>query len=89
MIQLGKINKTFATGLLVVFLCGAMGGFMIHTFVCLMPTIYQKITDKADFALAEEVISSLFRQIYIPFYTLYSMLVIIPAIAVVVLIQWQ
>lgn len=59
---------------------------MIHTFLCLMPTVYQKIMDKTDFSLAENVISSLFRQIYVPFYTLYSMLVIIPAIAVIVLI---
>lgn len=86
MIQLGKTDKAFATGLTIIFLCGAMGGFMIHTFMCLMPTVYQKIMDKADFTLAENVISSLFRQIYVPFCTLYSMLVIIPAIAVMVLI---
>lgn len=86
MMQLGKTDKAFATGLIIVFLCGAMGGFMIHTFMCLMPTVYQKIMDKGDFTLAESVLSSMFRQIYVPFYTLYSMLVIIPAIAVMVLI---
>ena len=86
MMQLGKTDKAFATGLTIIFLCGAMGGFMIHTFLCLMPTIYQKIMDKADFTLAENVISSLFRQIYVPFYSLYSIFVIIPAIAVMVLI---
>lgn len=86
MTELSKTNVTLATGLTVVFLCGAMGGFMIHTFLCLMPTLYQKIMEKDDFALAENVIESAFRQIYVPFFVLYTMLVIVPAIAVVVLI---
>ena len=63
----------------VLFLCGAMGGFMIHTVVCLMPTIYKDIMETGPFTLAEKVISDTFKQIYVPFFTLYSMLVIIPA----------
>lgn len=86
MTKLSENHKTWATGLSVVFLCGAMGGFMIHTFLCLMPTIYQKIMEKADVSLAESVIESAFRQIYVPFFVLYTMLVILPAIGVIVLI---
>ncbi|MBE5906949.1 MAG: hypothetical protein E7277_09265 [Lachnospiraceae bacterium] len=86
MMILAKKNQTPATILTVVFLCGAMGGFMIHTFLCLQPTIYQRIMEKEDPALAQKVITSIFKQIYVPFFTLYSMLVIIPAIAVMVLI---
>lgn len=86
MMQLYKINSALATGMTIVFLCGAMGGFMIHIFLCMMPTIYNKIMEKKDFELAETVIESAFRQIYVPFYTLYSMLVILPAIVVMVLI---
>ncbi|MCR5789776.1 MAG: hypothetical protein K6G83_07800 [Lachnospiraceae bacterium] len=79
-------HPIIATVLTVIFLIGAMGGFMIHTFLCQQPTIYRKIIAKADHELAEDVIRSVFRQIYVPFFTLYSMLVIIPAIAVIVLI---
>ena len=86
MTKLSVTHKTWATGLSVVFLCGAMGGFMIHTFLCLMPTIYQRIMEKRDDSLAETVIEAAFRQIYVPFFVLYTMLVILPAIAVVVLI---
>ena len=86
MMTLHKEHPTHATVLTVIFLIGAMGGFMIHTFLCQQPTIYRKIIAKADQELAEEVIQSAFRQIYVPFFTLYSMLVIIPAIAVIVLI---
>ena len=86
MLQLKKVNEKLAIGLTIIFLCGAMGGFMIHSFLCLIPTIYQKIMKRDDFELAEDIINTLFRQIYVPFYTLYAMLVIIPAIVVIVLI---
>lgn len=56
-----------------------MGGFMIHTFVCLMPTIYRGIMKAGTFELAEKVISDAFKQILVPFITLYCMLVIVPS----------
>lgn len=83
---LQKEYPMVATVLSVIFLIGAMGGFMIHTFLCLQPTIYRKIIEKTDQDLAVDVIQSAFRQIYVPFFTLYSMLVIIPAMAVMGLI---
>ena len=86
MLVLAKEHQTLATILTVIFLCGSMGGFMIHTFLCLQPTIYKRIMEKEDLALAQKVITSIFKQIYVPFFTLYAMLVIIPAIVVMVLI---
>lgn len=86
MMTLHKEHSVISTVLTVIFLVGAMGGFMIHTYLCQQPTIYRMIIAKADQKLAEDVIQSVFRQIYVPFFTLYSMLVIIPAIAVMVLI---
>lgn len=86
MLQLHQTYPHLSLITTIVFLCGAMGGFMIHTFLCMMPTIYQKIMAKDKFELAEDVIQSVFRQIYVPFFTLYCMLVIIPAIIVMILI---
>ncbi len=86
MMILYKEHPMMATVLSVIFLIGAMGGFMIHTFLCLQPTIYKKIIGKGGKDLAVDVVQSAFRQIYVPFFTLYSMLVIIPAIAVMGLI---
>lgn len=86
MIQLHKVKAELSIGMTILFLCGAMGGFMIHTFLCMMPTIYQKIMKKADYELAEDVIEGVFRQIYVPFFVLYCMLVIFPALIVMVLI---
>lgn len=60
-------------------LIGAIGGFMIHTFLNLCPTMYQTILKEASFELAEKVVNRTFRQISVPFFTFYSMLVIVPA----------
>jgi len=86
MFSLYETHETISRVLIAIFLCGAMGGFMIHTFLCLQPTIYKVIMRKNDEELADELISSIFKQIYVPFFTLYSMLVIIPAVSVMVLI---
>ena len=86
MMQLYQVKANVSIGMTIMFLCGAMGGFMIHTFLCIVPTIYQKIMKKSDFELAEDVIEGIFRQIYVPFYVLYVMLVIIPALSIMVLI---
>lgn len=73
----------YASSLKVIFLIGAMGGFMLHTFVNMCPTIYQIIIKKADFELADEVIGKVFRQIYVPFFGCYVLLVIAPSIMIV------
>ncbi|MCI2046856.1 MAG: hypothetical protein LKJ90_03975 [Faecalibacterium sp.] len=79
MSRIATEHKGFAITASVIFLCGAMGGFMIHTFVCLMPTIYKDIMATSTFALAEKVISDTFKQIYVPFISLYCLLVIVPS----------
>ena len=84
--RLFETHRTPAIVFTVIFLCGAMGGFMIHTFLCMMPTIFSRICKKGDKELAIEVVDLAFKQIYFPFFTLYIMLVIIPAIAVMVMI---
>lgn len=84
--RISEAHKTVAIVFTVIFLCGAMGGFMIHTTLCMMPTIYRTICKKGDNELAVEVVEKTFKQIYFPFFTLYAMLVIVPAIAVVIMI---
>lgn len=76
---LAQNAPTFATAFKVIGLVGAMGGFLIHTFLNLCPTIYQTIKKDAGFELAEKVINACFRQIYVPFFVCYTMLVIVPA----------
>lgn len=72
-------SVSFAIAFKAIAIIGAMGGFMIHTFLNLCPTIYQIVKKDASFELAEETINAIFKQIYVPFFTCYTMLVIIPA----------
>lgn len=67
----------FSKVFLITALVGAMGGFMIHSFLCACPTIYQTIIKGASFELAEETVNRYFRQIYFPFFTCYFLLVIL------------
>lgn len=84
--RLGSSYHSLEVAMKIIFTCGAMGGFMIHTFLCSMPTIYRDIMEQDKFDLADKVISDCFRTIYVPFFGLYTLLVIIPAIAVMVMI---
>ena len=68
---------SFAMVLKAIFLVGAMGGFMIHTYLNLCPTIYRIIKKESGLELADRVICATFKQISVPFFVCYSMLVII------------
>ena len=59
MLQLHKVKAELSIGMTVMFLCGAMGGFMIHTFLCMMPTVYQKIMEKKQSTTPEELCKDL------------------------------
>lgn len=80
---LGESIPGFSNVLKISALVGAMGGFMIHTFLNLCPTIYQIIKKNNSFELAEEVVNAIFKQIYFPFFVGYTMLVIIPAVMII------
>lgn len=76
---IGQTHPAFATAFKTIAIIGAMGGFMIHTFLNLCPTIYQLVKKEATFELAEKVVNAIFKQIYFPFFVGYTMLVIIPS----------
>lgn len=86
MMKLHTTHQALALIIGGIFLFGAMGGIMIHTVLCLSPTIYKTIMKKSDFDLAEDVLMVIFKQISVPFFTQYAALVIVPAIAIMVLI---
>lgn len=75
-------HPTFAVLFLISSLVGAMGGFLIHTFLNLCPTIYRIVKKESSFELAEKTVNASFRQIYVPFFFCYALLVIVPAIMV-------
>lgn len=79
-------SEAYATVFKAVFLVGAMGGFLIHTFLNLCPTIYQIVKKDATFELAEKVINAIFKQIYVPFFACYMMLVVVSSAMIIIAI---
>ncbi|QSX04640.1 hypothetical protein JYG23_07950 [Sedimentibacter sp. zth1] len=61
---------------------GAMGGFFIHTFICVIPIIYKEIMKNNNFELADRTISKAFKVVKIPFFVLYLVLMLVPTIIV-------
>lgn len=57
---------------------GAMGGFFIHTFICVIPIIYKEIMKSNNFELADRTISQAFNIVKIPFFVLYLILMLFP-----------
>ena len=86
MMVLYNTHQTLSLVLGGVFLFGAMGGIMIHTCLCLAPTISQVIMKKSDLDLTNDVLGAIMKQISVPFFTQYIALAIIPSIAVMVII---
>ncbi len=62
---------------------GSMGGFFIHTFLCLIPVVYKNSTDKEQ---AVAIIDKMFSTIKIPFVLFYFILTLATTILVIIAI---
>lgn len=62
---------------------GCIGGFFIHTIVCIIPVIYQKV-EKTNKDLAEEIVNIVWDLIKIPFLLMYLILILISSIIVII-----
>lgn len=76
--QIGIYNEPLGSVLKLTILIGAMGGFFIHTFVCVIPIIYKEIIRDNNFDLAERVINKAFNAVSVPFGILYLILILGP-----------
>ena len=65
---------------------GAMGGFFIHSFLCVVPIIYKEILKENNFSLADKVIAAIFKAIKIPFGLLYLILMLAPTVIICIAI---
>lgn len=76
--QIGVYNKALGEILKLAIFVGAMGGFFIHTFVCVNPIIFKEIMKENDFQLADRVIMRAFKVVFVPFVVLYLVLMLVP-----------
>ena len=78
--QMSSVNRTFGLVFFIVSITGAIGGYFIHTMCCLLPVVYKKMMPENSFEKAEEVINGIFDAIKVPFFTLYTIFVIVTSI---------
>lgn len=76
--QISIYNKILSDILKLSIFIGAMGGFFIHTFICLIPIIYKEIIKYNKFEAADKIINKAFNTVKVPFFTLYLILMVIP-----------
>lgn len=86
MMVLYRSYQTLALVLGGIFMFGIMGAIMIHSMICLAPTIYKIIAPKSPVDDINEVLNGVMMQISVPFVTGYLAGLIIPSIAVMVII---
>ena len=78
-----QIGNTMGVILKLVTFVGSMGGFFIHTFLCLMPIVYKNSKDKEQ---AVVLIDKLYSTIKIPFLLLYFVLTLATTVIVMIAI---
>ncbi len=76
--QIAAGNAILGDALKLSIFIGAMGGFFIHVFVCVVPIIYKEIMKENNFELADRVIMKAFNAVLIPFGALYLVLMLVP-----------
>lgn len=86
MMVLYPSHQTHALVLGGIFMFGIMGAIMIHSMICLAPTVYKLMSTKSDTDYINEVLHGIMMQILVPFVIGYLAGLIIPSIAVMVFI---
>lgn len=80
--QIEKENSALSNWLRLAIFVGAMGGFFIHSLICITPIIYKRIMKEHNFNLADDVCVLMFESAKIPFSLLYLVLMFGPAVIV-------
>lgn len=66
---------------LVMWLCGVfgtIGGLFVHSLVCIQAVVYKAVREKADFETADFVLEKYYKQVVVPFFLSYIVLMAVP-----------
>ncbi len=63
---------------------GGIGGYFIHTLVCIIPVIYKHLIDKVEFEVINSLVNKIWDVVKIPFILLYVVLVLFTSIIVII-----
>lgn len=84
--QIRESNSILA---LVMALCGyvgVIGGFFVHTCVCIQPIIYKKIMEEDNFGLADKTLEAYYKAVMPPFLISYVILMVPSVCSVIAII---
>lgn len=74
--QIKAGNSVLAAVMAVCGYAGVIGGFFIHTILCLQAIIYKKIMEEDRFELADKTLIAFFKAVFLPFFIAYFLLMI-------------
>lgn len=70
--QLSETNTTFAIVTAVLCYIGVIGGFFVHSALCIQPIIYKKIMETNNFKLADDTLEQYYKAVMAPFFIGYG-----------------
>lgn len=84
--QIKEANHTLAVVMAVCGYAGAVGGFFVHSCVCIQPIIYKKIMEEDNFALADKTLTAFYKAVMPPFIIAYVILMIPSVCAIIAVV---
>lgn len=70
--QVKEANETLAVIMAASGYIGVIGGFYIHSVLCIQPIIYKRIMEEDNFELADRTLESFYKTVIIPFIAGYA-----------------
>lgn len=70
--QINETNKTLAVVTAVLCYIGVIGGFFVHSALCIQPIIYKKIMETNNFRLADDTLEQYYKAVMPPFFIGYG-----------------
>lgn len=83
--QIKEHNLTLAVIMAVCGYVGVIGGFFVHSVLCIQPIIYKKIMEEDNFNLADRTLEAFYKAVIPPFFIAYIVLMV-PSICSVIAI---
>lgn len=85
-LQIADTAPTLATVMLICGYIGMIGGFFVHSMVCIQPVIYKSIMEKGSFEQADYTLEKFYKAITIPFFTAYLILMVVPVCQIIAIL---
>ncbi|MCM1230925.1 MAG: hypothetical protein NC489_12395 [Ruminococcus flavefaciens] len=83
--QINETNATLAVVTAILCYIGVIGGFFVHSALCIQPIIYKKIMETGNFRLADDTLEQYYKAVMPPFFIGYGSM-LMGAVCVVIAI---